>query len=459
MDSPLLASSNRGDGTGSTQSYAMKHKPAEEMPNSHALLPRKRVLYIVPYCPWPAVHGGQVYVFYRLKELAKHHDFHIVCPAPPNHSSTSRAEAEDALSFCQSVQFWEPSTVPRSRILRLLTDYWSAIFSPLPRSAREACTRQARHAVKSAIQRTSPDIVQVEHFYTATSLPWFKHENTMKALLPVLATEQNVESCLLEDLAGFSDISRTRRWIARREAHHLQKLAHKLYPFFCGISFATDTDRSYYQKLGWTGRSSVCPPILPEASVIKISWEDSSRVAFFGSLGFFPNIEGLNWFCKDVWPHILESVPEARLVVPAKPNQYGTAVLKDTPSVDLLDIKSGPALDRLLIQCDLCISPIRLGSGIKMKNLMAMRLGMPTVATQASMIGIASKPEEDFLHAESAEEFATAVTRLLKDTALRKRLGTSAHTLFVRQYVAPAATQHWLDFLDLASKQDEAVAE
>ncbi len=39
------------------------------------------------------------------------------------------------------------------------------------------------------------------------------------------------------------------------------------------------------------------------------------RIVFFGALSYMPNVDGLHWFVRDIWPTIRATVPEARLDV------------------------------------------------------------------------------------------------------------------------------------------------
>ena len=39
------------------------------------------------------------------------------------------------------------------------------------------------------------------------------------------------------------------------------------------------------------------------------------KVGFIGALNWEPNLDGLKWFLKEVWPHVIKSHPDAQLFI------------------------------------------------------------------------------------------------------------------------------------------------
>jgi glycosyltransferase involved in cell wall biosynthesis len=88
-----------------------------------------------------------------------------------------------------------------------------------------------------------------------------------------------------------------------------------------------------------------------------------------------------------------------------------------------------------------------LGSGVKIKNLIAMGLGVPLVATPESMAGIDVHTGHHCLVAGDAESFASSVIRLLEEEDLRRRLSTGARDWFVRNVASGTSVESWLRFI------------
>ena len=73
------------------------------------------------------------------------------------------------------------------------------------------------------------------------------------------------------------------------------------------------------------------------------------------------------------------------------------------------------------------VSPIRYGAGIRIKLLEAAAARCAIVSTTLGAEGLGFRDGVDLLIADTPEDFAAAVRRLLDDDELRRRLGDSAH--------------------------------
>ncbi|MFM7911128.1 MAG: glycosyltransferase, partial [Bacteroidota bacterium] len=76
--------------------------------------------------------------------------------------------------------------------------------------------------------------------------------------------------------------------------------------------------------------------------------------------------------------------------------------------------------------CDAMVFPLRMGSGLKIKVLEAMALGIPVIATAQGVQGMGLTPGDHYLHAENAEQFAQAVREILDSPNLLPRLSEYA---------------------------------
>ncbi len=79
----------------------------------------------------------------------------------------------------------------------------------------------------------------------------------------------------------------------------------------------------------------------------------------------------------------------------------------------------------VLGRATLAIVPIHVAHGVQSKALTGMALGLPTVITPAAAGGIQVRHEEHALVAENAEDFASAVVRLLESREDRLRLAAA----------------------------------
>ena len=128
------------------------------------------------------------------------------------------------------------------------------------------------------------------------------------------------------------------------------------------------------------------------------------RLVFVGSAAL-PNLDGLRWFFAEIWPRLGANVSLDLI------GDCGAALRNVPPGVT----RHGRVQDLrpLLYDASLAISPLRVGSGLKIKLLEYARHGLVTVATPCSLEGFMPDAAAPFIAASSPENFATAITRQL----------------------------------------------
>ena len=83
-------------------------------------------------------------------------------------------------------------------------------------------------------------------------------------------------------------------------------------------------------------------------------------------------------------------------------------------------------LENAYSQADIVISPIKLGTGLKIKNVEALGYGKPLITTSVGAAGIESGKDKAFLVSDTPSEFVAAVGKLFEDSSLLKQLSDCA---------------------------------
>jgi glycosyltransferase involved in cell wall biosynthesis len=82
-----------------------------------------------------------------------------------------------------------------------------------------------------------------------------------------------------------------------------------------------------------------------------------------------------------------------------------------------------------LAKAKVAVVPILAGSGTRLKILEAWAAGLPVVSTPVGAEGLRAQDGRHLLLAESGEDFATAISRLLESSDLRAALGLAGRKL------------------------------
>ncbi len=147
---------------------------------------------------------------------------------------------------------------------------------------------------------------------------------------------------------------------------------------------------------------------------------------FLGS--YFPaNVEGIEWFVRNVLPHV-----DIRMQIVGK----GMDKLKEAdwmqPGIEILS--NVPDLDPLFTAADFMVLPIFKGSGMKVKTCESLMFGKNIIGTPEAWSGYELDYSKSGACCLSADEFIAAIRDFCDHP--RPRFNTYSREIFVSQYSA-----------------------
>ncbi len=149
----------------------------------------------------------------------------------------------------------------------------------------------------------------------------------------------------------------------------------------------------------------------------------SGLLAFHGTLDFAPNVDAARALARDILPLVREQMPGARVRLIGRrpaPAVLGLAGPGVEVMADVADVRTA------LLEAQVAVCPVRLGSGVKNKILEAAALGLPLVTTRAALGDLELEDGREVLLGETADELAAASIRLLRSPRLRAELSHAA---------------------------------
>lgn len=146
-------------------------------------------------------------------------------------------------------------------------------------------------------------------------------------------------------------------------------------------------------------------------------------VMFTGSMDWEPNIDGVEYFCKEVWPRVAASVPEACFRIVGRDPHPRVKNLA-SPSIEVTG--TVPSIIDHVRQAAVLVVPLRMGSGTRIKIYEGMAMGKATVSTRVGAEGLDVHDGHDILLADQPKQFAEYVVALLRDEPRRWELGAAA---------------------------------
>lgn len=174
----------------------------------------------------------------------------------------------------------------------------------------------------------------------------------------------------------------------------------------------------------FTGDPALAYPV-PDTEDLELSpipLEDRRGMLFIGNFRHPPNVQAVEYLCKDVLPLVEEDLL-ARHPVYIVGNGLDETIIGYGQSLDnVLMVGWVPSVWPYLQQARISLIPLLHGAGTKRKLMQSVMVGTPSVSTS---IGVEGLDLEDGLHvlvADDPARFAGSITRLLEDDDLWRGL-------------------------------------
>ena len=158
-------------------------------------------------------------------------------------------------------------------------------------------------------------------------------------------------------------------------------------------------------------------------------------IVFTGAMDYWPNVDAVSWFAREVLPDIRRRDAAARFhVVGMNPDSTVRALAGD-PAVSVTgrvdDVRPYLAHARVIV------APLRVARGIQNKVLEAMAMAKPVVVTPQMAAGMSARAGVELEAASDAPEFAQKVLALM-DPERASRMGAGARARVLGDYAWPA---------------------
>jgi polysaccharide biosynthesis protein PslH len=223
--------------------------------------------------------------------------------------------------------------------------------------------------------------------------------------------------------------SRETNWLKR---FHLQQEARKalvqeknLYPRANGLCVVSASDADIIGRSTPPSKIAVfpigidCQVFFPPTAA-----REPATVIFTGIMDYPPNVDAAVWFAHNVWPAIYKKYPSAIFKLVGKNPVPAVKSLERLPGIKVTG--RVPSVAEELRRATVAISPLRVGTGFKIKINEALACGTPLVASPISLDGTSAEPNHNCLQAETVEEWITQVEELLDQPAHRQQLSAAA---------------------------------
>lgn len=378
-----------------------------------------RMLFVSTMYLYPVDTGAKIRTTQVLRGLrGGRFDVTLAGPATP----AERAEHGAAVAaFADRVVHWPVG--PRNAWFRLsrMRHLWSR--QPIPVVTDRSV---AGRAAVAALLAERPDVVVADFPHAMVLLP-------ERLDVPLVVFTHNVEA---EIFARHRDVSTdpVRRAIWSDQYRKMVRYEKSVIERADAVVAVSERDADILER-DYGGRYVRVIPTGVDLDYY--AWQppgDGREIVFCGSMDWLANIDGVRFLLDDVWPRLLESVPDATM----------TIVGRDPPRT-LVDEAArrgfawrftGRVPDtRPFVHAGAAfVIPLRVGGGTRLKVYEAMAMGCPVVSTSIGVEGLPVRHREHCLIGDTADELAASLADALRDASLRRSLSAAARDYVERHF-------------------------
>jgi polysaccharide biosynthesis protein PslH len=390
------------------------------------------VLWLAHAVPYPPKAGFLSRSFNLLRELARRQTVDLIAFIQEPWVRTLFPTLEEGLaesrqvlgSFCRSV-----TLLPIDRVQGRWGKQTTALAALLGGSTYTTSwlvSAAARSAIAAQLAANAYDLV---HFDTIGLVPY----RQLTGAIPATLTHHNVESHMMKRRAD-----NQRNFLARSyfriEGQRIEAIEKQTATQFAAHITCSDLDSERLREIIPAAKlvvipngvdceffSSQSPPTRPHSLV------------FVGSMNWYPNIDAMLFFLREIWPALKQQVPQATLdIAGSSPPDSLLKLAQSSPGVTVHGYL--PDVRPLIDSAAVFVCPIRDGGGTKLKILDAFAMKKCVVAHPIACEGINVTDGENVVLASSADEFVAAISRLLVEDGTRVAIAAAARRLVEAEY-------------------------
>jgi glycosyltransferase involved in cell wall biosynthesis len=374
---------------------------------------RFRVLFLAPFPPsLEGAHGGARVIAQLLERLGARHDVALLCLWHPAEAPVD-ARLKAALDLVIEVPRLDAARSFRARGFRSVRSRLG-VLGGTPLWANEVESAEYRSRLREVLRNWRPDLVQFEYPALGSYL-----DELGDGAVPSVLTVHDPPTNAAIDLA----------------ASHRDRVLRRL-DIRAWRRFERDLLGRVDATVAFTARDvEALEALAPQTDVVRIPFgtdfferveaptAGGESVLFVGNFVHPPNVDAADRLIRSIFPRVRERVPEASLSIVG---DNAPAGLRAAAGAGVEVTGRVPDLLPYVTRAGVVAAPIRFGGGMRVKVLEALAAGKAVVASRLAVEGLDVVDGEQLLLAETDDEFAAAIARVLGDAGLRTALSSQA---------------------------------
>jgi glycosyltransferase involved in cell wall biosynthesis len=368
----------------------------------------------------PVDTGGKIRSFNILRHLAREHKVTLLSYYGGRRDPEYETAIAQRLPGAQTIY----TAAPDGTLAQSL-DYVLRLPSTAPYAVKKFTHPRVRQEVARSLGDRSLDVAVCDFLSASLNFP-------DSPTAPVVLFQHNVETMLWRRMAQ-TEKSVVRKLAYGIEARKMSSYEQRALRRFQHVIAVSAHDRDAMLTLP---SSSSCPITVVPTGVDTEQYQAAPSVSgnpplivFTGSMDWEPNIDAMEYFCREIWPLVLAEYADARFQIVGRTPHPRVQCLASA-SVEVTG--TVPSVADYLRAATVVIVPLRIGGGTRLKIFEAMAMAKAMVSTSIGAEGLDVTHGRDVVIADDAQSFAAGILQFLRDPTLRRSCEQNAAELASR---------------------------
>jgi glycosyltransferase involved in cell wall biosynthesis len=357
-------------------------------------------------------NGGQQRTYFLIKELAHYFDLFVMSPY------TSQDEAVKGINatFIENEGVKTQKMLQRSMRGRIATKINTIIPELTNKPSnfiRDHSLRQLRQQLNAFEGKKKYEHADIIVFDTRRTVVNLDKKRWKKRILNAHNFDFEISQQRLLQQLELSNTDITDFQLKLNEIINIKKFEFDIDSYFDVIWTCSDSDIEKFKV--YNPNTAVTFECLPNGSdtetrSMQTMANDYKKILFVGSLNYFPNTKGLQWFVETIFKQLPSDFHLT--IVGKSPNTDDFRFIEFFDNINLVgevdDVEPFYALH------DVVIVPILEGSGTRLKILEAFSYGKLVLSTAKGIEGISANDGEHYIIFENYKDFDTKFVQNLE---------------------------------------------
>jgi len=366
-----------------------------------------RILWVKAGKLLPVDTGGKIRSYRILKELERGHTVSLLSyyngKRDLEYEAAIQAELPGAHSICTGM--------PDASVVGESVYYLRRLSKSAPFAVTKFAHGEVRNLVTALLGARRFDIAVCD-FLAASS-------NFGDGLqTPVILFQHNVETVLWQRMAS-REKNPAKRLVYRIEAAKMKRYESAALARFDHVVAVSERDQQWMLEMSPNSAISVVPTGADTPPAMPAAAEASpAKIVFTGSMDWEPNIDGVEFFCREIFPRVRNEFPQVIFQIVGR---NPAAQVKRLASASVEVTGAVASVEDYVRDATVMVVPLRIGGGTRLKIFEAMARGKAVVSTTIGAEGLDVQNGRDLILADDPANFAGAICRLLRDGATRRK--------------------------------------